>query len=75
MAAATSNTRQLRENLANYEAQLHQVGAVSRIATRLTHSVVLSVMQVEAALTNDPDNEELLKLKEDLTVSRELHIF
>lgn len=25
--------------------------------------------QVEAALTNDPENEELLKLKEDLTVS------
>ena len=25
MAAATTNTRQLRENLANYEAQLHQV--------------------------------------------------
>lgn len=75
MAAATSNTRQLRENLANYEAQLHQVGMISRIATRLTHFIVLSVVQVEAALTNDPDNEELLKLKEDLTVSRELHIF
>ena len=25
--------------------------------------------QVEAALTNDPDNDELLKLKADLTVS------
>ena len=25
MAAGTTNTRQLRENLANYEAQLHQV--------------------------------------------------
>jgi hypothetical protein len=42
----------------------------------MNHPVVLSVLkQVEAALTNDPDNEELLKLKEDLTVSRELHIF
>ena len=27
--------------------------------------------QVEAALTNDPENEELLKLKADLTVSVE----
>ena len=26
-------------------------------------------MQVEAALTNDPTNAELLKLKDDLTVS------
>ena len=25
--------------------------------------------QVEAALTNDPSNEELLKLRDDLTVS------
>ena len=47
MATAGGNTKQLRENLANYEAQLHQV---------------------EAALTNDPANEELLKLKTDLTV-------
>lgn len=27
------------------------------------------VVQVEAALTNDPTNKELLKLKDDLTVS------
>lgn len=27
------------------------------------------VLQVEAALTNDPTNKELLKLKDDLAVS------
>lgn len=30
---------------------------------------MLIVVQVEAALTNDPTNKELLKLKDDLTVS------
>ena len=44
--APVTNTRQLKDNLSNYEAQLHQV---------------------EAGLTNEPDSEELLKLKEDLT--------
>lgn len=29
---------------------------------------MLVVLQVEAALTNDPTNKELLKLKDDLTV-------
>lgn len=43
--ATGSDMSQLKENLAQYEAQLHQV---------------------EAALTNDPENAELLKLKSDL---------
>ena len=30
MATGATNTRQLRENLANYEAQLHQVGILQR---------------------------------------------
>ena len=31
---------------------------------------MICMIQVEAALTNDPSNDELLKLKDDLTVSK-----
>ena len=60
-----TNPRELQENLSNSEAQLHQVSILVFLsALRETWPV-----QVEAALTNDPTNSELLKLKEDLTVS------
>lgn len=70
MATATApvtNTRQLKDNLSNYEAQLHQVRWKMFFLRTFCDK---GVPQVEAGLTNEPDSEELLKLKEDLTVRR-----
>ena len=65
MASGGTNPRELQENLSNSEAQLHQVG----LSVGVSVSVYDCWLQVEAALTNDPSNAELLKLKQDLTVS------
>ena len=67
-SSATTNVKQLTENLASYEAQLDQVIVYGLPYTIRAFQVCVCVIQVEAALTNDPDNEELLKLKNDLLV-------
>lgn len=76
MASGGSNPRELQDNLSNSEAQLHQVEPLHSSSLWTFTSVrayvwraMVFVVQVEAALTNDPTNKELLKLKDDLTVS------
>lgn len=59
--AATSSALELKDTLAQYEAQYDQVNDIN------THFNV-APFKVVAALTNDPENDELLKLKADLTV-------
>ena len=62
---ATASTSELKDTLAQYEAQYDQVD----ISYSSNGSFIMFLCpQVEAALTNEPDNEELLKLKSDLTV-------
>ena len=57
----------LQSNLLEYQVQLEQVGFKDDKIIRF-EVTGLKCSQVEIALKNDPDNEDILKLKNDLVV-------